>query len=93
MVKKYPMLRGKGKNKSIHNPSMVIKLSQLNTFKDGETIDMIALRKKGLIGKGKYIRVKVLVNGTLERKLQIKLPVSQSVKALIEKAGGAVQSA
>ncbi len=90
MTKKYPMLRGKGKNKSVQTRSAIITLTQLNTFKDGDIVDMAALQSKNMAIGGNYVRVKVLQNGTLERKLQVKLPVSQSVKQAIEKAGGTV---
>jgi large subunit ribosomal protein L15 len=93
MVKRFPLLRGKGKNKSRQPMAFTLTVAVLNSFKDGETVDVPSLRQKGLIGKTGYFRVKVVGGGELKRKLQVKLPVSQSVKAVIEKAGGSVVSA
>lgn len=87
MVKKYPLLRGKGKNKSVRQSKSVITLEKLNKFKDGASVD------RGSLVKMKLIRdlnkpVKILVKGKLEKKLTVKLPVSAAAKKIIEKAGG-----
>lgn len=87
MVKKYPLLRGKGKNKSIQTKPTIVTLEDLNKFSDGETVTLESLQKIGVIRKSNK-RVKILANGILKRKLQVQLPVSRSVKILIEKAGG-----
>lgn len=93
MVKKYPLLRGKGKNKSIEPKKLTIRLGRLNIFSDGDTVDTSALNKKGLIKEGKRkITVKIVAGGELKKKLTVKLPVSKGVKGAIEKAGGVVQS-
>lgn len=91
MVKKYPLLRGKGKNKSVRPRPFVIHTDDLNGFKDGETVDVTTLREKGIVKTNeRVIQVKILARGTMEKKLQVTLPVSRSVKVLIEKAGGKV---
>lgn len=89
MVKKFPLLRGKGRNKPLKEKPRVLNLSDLNVFKDGETVDLAALLKKGLIDG--EMRVKILGGGQLEKKLKVKLPVSKSAKAAIEKLGGKVE--
>lgn len=89
MVKKFPLLRGKGRNKSIREKPRVVNLSSLNLFKDGEVVDISVLTKKGLIAKEN--KVKILGGGKLEKKLIVKLPVSISAKLAIEKAGGKVE--
>ncbi len=92
LVKKYPLLRGKGKNKSIKTKPFIIDFEILNKFKDGDVVDLIKLSEKGFFkNKHKAQRVKVLANGKLEKKLTIKLPVSKAAKAIIEKAGGKVE--
>ena len=93
MVKKYPLLRGKGRNKPRRPSLFPIRIGKLNTvFKDGETVDVEALIKKGIVdSRYKVIGVKVLGGGKLEKKLIVKLPVSQEVKKLIEKTGGKVE--
>src|SRR3989304_3525474 len=47
MVKKYPLLRGKGKNKSRQKTSLAISLDRLNIFSVGDVVDYTSLEKKG----------------------------------------------
>ena len=65
-----------------------VNVAALNAFEDGATVDTEALEKAGLvkmIGDG----LKVLGNGTLEKKLTVKAAAfSESAKAKIEAAGG-----
>lgn len=92
LVKKFPLLRGKGKNKSVRREAVVIYSGQLESFKDGQQIDRKFLLDKGLLDKQfqKY-PIKIILKGTLTKKLTVMLPVSGSVKKLIEKAGGEVK--
>ncbi|KKQ02156.1 MAG: 50S ribosomal protein L15 [Candidatus Roizmanbacteria bacterium GW2011_GWA2_36_23] len=91
LVKRFPLLRGKGKNKSMIRKPLIIKVSRLNVYKDNETVDNQTLLKKGIIQK-RDVRfpVKILAGGKLEKKLVIKIPVSTSVKTMVEKLGGKV---
>lgn len=88
-VKKYPLLRGKGKNKSKQPDAYALALSKLNVFKDGTTVTFKILKEQGVIDPS-VERVKVVANGKLEKKLNVALPVSGSVKKAIEQAGGSV---
>lgn len=91
MIKRFPLLRGKGRNKSKNQRPTIIKLHELNIFKDGDIIDIDVLLKKKLIDdKTKRSGVKILNGGKFEKKLTVKLPVSKSSKKLIEKLGGKV---
>lgn len=93
MTKKFPLLRGKGRNKSIKKKPLIIKLSSLNVFNDGEVIDFEKLIKEKLVDKKvESSGVKILADGKLEKKLIIKLPVSQKAKKTIEDLGGRVES-
>ena len=64
-----------------------VNVAALNAFEDGATVDTEALKKAGLVkktGDG----IKVLGNGTLEKKLTVKAAAfSESAKAKIEAAG------
>lgn len=88
-VKKYPLMRGKGKNKSVQAVPYALAVSKLNAFKDGDTVNFKSLLEQNLIDPA-VVRVKVVANGKLEKKLTVALPVSGSVKKAIEKAGGSV---
>lgn len=81
MVKKYPLLRGKGKNNVLRRKPYMISLSKLNVFKENTIVDIDALVKQGFIGeKDKKWGVKIVANGKLEKKLVIKVPMSKSVE-------------
>lgn len=69
----------------------VINLQDLEkNFNDGDVVDMEALIEKGLI-KGNSGNVKLLANGELTKKLEVKLPALSAVAAeKVKKAGGSV---
>lgn len=93
MVKKFPLLRGKGRNKSIKPPKLILTLGSLNVFKNGDSVSLDSLIKKKLVAESaKKTGVKILSGGKLTLKLNISLPVSKSAKKAIEKAGGTVKS-
>ena len=92
MVKKYPLLRGKGKNKSVRPSAIAITLSDLNRFKTGETVNINTLIEASVVhARAKLFGVKVLANGKLTRKLTVTLPVSKGAKVAIEALGGKVE--
>ncbi len=65
-----------------------INLSVLNKFEDGAVVDADALKAAGLVKKA-YDGIKVLGNGSLQKKLTVKAAAfSESAKAKIEEAGG-----
>lgn len=89
MVKKFPLLRGKGRNKSLFLKPLILNLNHLNLFKEDSIITIDSLIKKDLV-KNKRQSVKILNRGKLEKKLIVQLPVSASVKKIIESLGGQV---
>ena len=92
MVKRFPLLRGKGRNKPKQNKPLILKLSSLNVFKDNEIVDVAGLLKKHLIQiKSKEQTVKILTGGKLERKLTVKVLTSKGAKKGIEKSGGKIE--
>jgi len=90
IVKKYPLLRGKGRNKSFVEKSSIIDLKKLNFFSDGDTVDVKALISKKIVDKD-TLNVKVLANGDLKKKLVVKVPTSVQAKKKIEALGGKVE--
>lgn len=69
----------------------IINLNQLNSFKDGDEVNLTVLVEKGLVKK-EYDGLKVLGNGTLERKLNVKVDkISESAKKAILDLGGSVE--
>ena len=92
MVKRFPLLRGKGRNKPLKEKPFTLNLGKLNVFKDDEVIDLKSLAIKGLIDiRTKRLRVKILAGGKLEKKLRVKVTASKGAKTAIEKLGGKVE--
>mgnify|MGYP002732357408 CR=1 FL=1 len=78
----------RGFNNIFAKPLTAVNISALNVFEDGATVDAAALLEKGIIRGCKY-GLKVLANGTLEKKLTVKAAAfSEGAKAKIEEAGG-----
>lgn len=66
----------------------IINLDELNKFEDGAEVSLEILREMGIVKKSKD-GLKVLGNGTLEKKLTVKAnKFSASAKEQIEKLGG-----
>ncbi len=91
MVKKFPLLRGKSKNKSVQVKTTLVSLDALNVFKAGETVSKESLLKNDVI-EDTRTRIKIVSNGKLEKKVTVELPVSKQAKKMIEKAGGVVKN-
>jgi large subunit ribosomal protein L15 len=79
-IARLPLQRGKGKFKAKLKPE-IISLSALSVYKEGETVTLESLIKKGIASK-KALKtgVKILNNGKLEKNLEIKVNCSKSVK-------------
>lgn len=81
LVKKFPLLRGKGKNNSVRAKPQMISVTKLNVFTENTVVDLEALVKKGFIEKKAMKQgVKIIGPGKLEKKLIIKVPMSKSVQ-------------
>ena len=85
LVRQLPKSRG---FRGLNVKASVLSLSDLNIFKDGDTIDLKALKSKGLVDES-VLKVKIL-QGETKKQLNIKLPVSASVKEAVKKAGGKI---
>ena len=69
----------------------IVNVNDLNRFDGSETVDIVALRAKGLV-KGQADGVKILGNGDLNVKLNLLVDaVSASAREKIEKAGGSIE--
>jgi len=69
----------------------VVNLEALNQFNNNSDVDPEVLKKSGLV-RGRFEAIKILGDGKLEKKLNIKAHAfSASAKEQIEKAGGHVE--
>lgn len=85
LVRQLPKLRG---FRALSEKPVAVSLSKLVVFDDGATVDLAGLKAKGLVDS-QTSQVKIL-GGEIKKKLTIKLPISKSAQAAIEKAGGKV---
>ncbi len=68
-----------------------VRISHLNRFDDGDTVDINKLREAGL-AKGRVDGVKIIGNGELTAKVSVKVNrISAGARAIIEGAGGKVE--
>ena len=78
----------RGFNNIFAKPLDAVNITMLDRFEDGDTVDVAALEKAGILSGVKY-GVKVIGNGELTKKLTVKASAfSESAKAKIEAAGG-----
>lgn len=89
LIMRLPKLRGFKNPNKVHY--QVVNIKDLNVFKEGEEVTMLALIERGLVSK-RMEPVKLLADGTLETKnLTVKLhKVSSAAKQKIIAAGGKV---
>lgn len=93
LVKKYPLLRGKGKNNSHRAITFPVAVEKLEQLRDNDVVTASRLVEANILTKSDLgFVVKIVGKGKLSKKLKVTLPVSQSAKAVIEKAGGTVEA-
>lgn len=92
LIKRLPLYRGKGRNKSFRKKPLPVNLKVLahlppKTVVTEETLVRYnILRREDIASFG----VKILGDGELTKPLEIRLPISKSARAKVEKAGGTV---
>ncbi len=90
-LKRLPLMRGKGKNKSHTNRPFIINLKYLNSLKPQTEVTLKSLIENKIIENG-IEKVKILGDGELTVALIVKLPCSAGAAKKIAKAGGQVGS-
>ncbi len=94
IIKKFPKLRGRGKNsnKSINADNIAVNLEVIESaFSAGETVSMVTLMEKGIIKNPRAMEVKILGNGELTKKLSFQgVIISASALEKIQKTGGTI---
>ncbi len=91
LLRRLPLVRGKGKFKAQEKP-LVVNLDKLNLLPANVKVDIEALVKAGIVKESiaRKIGVKILGNGKLTKKLNIALPISKSAANMVIKAGGKI---
>lgn len=88
LIKRLPLLRGKGKNKPLGKKSFIINVKYLNLLPNDTVVDIESLVKYKIIKSNEIKSVKILGDGRLEKRLLVRLPCSHSAAKKIEQAGG-----
>lgn len=92
LLKRLPLMRGKGKLLAQKPSVLVVNLKYLNLFQKDEEVTLSTLKIKGILAKDlpDNCRVKILGDGEIGVPLQVCLPVSKAAREKIEKAGGVI---
>jgi len=93
LIKRLPLLRGKGRNYSLKKDLYGVNVESLEVLPAKTVVDAATLLKYNIISKDnmkKTSNVKILGKGDLSKSLTVKLPVSKTAKEKIESAGGTV---
>lgn len=93
LIKRLPFRRGKGRNASLKTQPIIVNLKAFVLLPVKSVVDIDALIKHNIVAAAdaKKFGVKILGDGDLKGAYTIKLPVSKSARAKIEKAGGTVE--
>ncbi len=89
LIKRLPLLRGKGRNASQKEKAVAIPVAKLASLAQNTEVTLTTLKKEGLISKGVY-RVKLVGAGPIAVSLKVTVPSTKVATAAIVKAGGSV---
>lgn len=90
LVKRVPMLRGKGKFKCV-NPIAELTLSEINRF-DFDVVSLETLKANKIIDKG-FKRAKIVKKGKIKKKITVRgVGVTKGAIKEIQAAGGKIES-
>ncbi len=93
LIKRLPLLRGKGRNYSIQKDMYGVNVGSLEVLPAKTVVDVETLVKYNIISKANMKKsggVKILGDGNLSKSLTVKVPASKGAKQKIESAGGSV---
>lgn len=91
LIKRLPYKRGKG-NPKISKKPIPINLDALVNFSKGQTIDLEALIKNGIVKKedAQKYGIKILGGHEFKIALNITVPISNKAAEKVKKAGGTI---
>jgi len=91
LIQRLPLMRGKGKFKSLQDRAVLVSLTQLNSLPENTSVTRDFLVANRIIKtKSPSQPIKVVANGELSVKLQVALPVTAKARELIIAAGGQI---
>lgn len=89
MTKRFPLMRGKARNKSAQEKAYAVRLSALAKLSDTAQITLAVLIEKSLVPKNTK-KVKVVFDTEVTSALTVHLPASKRAVEAIASAGGKV---
>ena len=89
LVKRFPLLRGKSRNKSTAHGVYTVRLSKIEKLEGIEIISRTTLIEKSIVPSDARF-VKVVFDKPVEKSLKVQLPVTKKVAESITKAGGSI---
>ncbi|MBI4129940.1 50S ribosomal protein L15 [Candidatus Roizmanbacteria bacterium] len=92
LIKRLPLLRGKGKLRSSRNRPLLVNIKYLQGIPPQTTVDIATLIRFKIVNEqeARQYGVKLLGDGEISHSLTITIPTSRAAQKKIEKAGGAV---
>lgn len=94
LIKRLPLLRGKGRNYSLKKDFYGVNVASLENLPAKTVVDEKILLKYNIISKDnmkKTAGIKILGSGELSKQLTVKLQASKGAREKIESAGGSVE--
>ena len=93
LIKRLPLYRGRGRNKSQTKGNLIVNLKHLNILpaQTEVTIETLVKHKVLRIEEAAHSWAKILGEGDLKVALIVRLPTSKSARVKIERAGGKVE--
>lgn len=92
LTKKFPLLRGKTRNKSVFLKLYPVSVDKLNSLSAKEEVTIETLLKSKIITKKNAQKgVKIVGGKKLTQAYIVKLPTTESAKKLIEAAKGTIE--
>jgi large subunit ribosomal protein L15 len=89
LIKRVPMLRGKGRFNVLF-PTAAVNVSDLEKM-TSDAITLDTLKLEGIIDK-RFKKAKIIANGSLTRKVTVRgIAVSKTAATIIERAGGSIE--
>lgn len=89
LTKRFPLLRGKLRNKSQKPFTVTLRVSRLSIMEAGSKVTIETLKKYGIVNES-AVSVKLVDGGVIDKALTVMIPLSKGAKIAIEKAGGSV---
>lgn len=93
LIKRLPLSRGKGRNKSLALSPIIVNVKYLNFLPKDSQVNLKILIEAKIVkaDEAKKYGVKILGDGQLNIPLGVNLPCSNGARKKIEKAGGTVK--